>query len=245
MTRILIVGANSAIAQATARLWATTGARMIIVARDLAHLDSLAADLKVRGATDIHTIALDINERERHDIVLRQAFTALDGIDVALIAHGSLPDQRECERSIELAVREFDINGTRTIELMARLANLFEHQGSGMLAVISSVAGDRGRAGNAIYGAAKSAVTTYASALRQRLRRANVHVLTIKPGFVDTPMTERFAKGMLWAKPAGIASGIVRAVACKRNVVYLPWFWRPVMAVIRLLPESLFSRLGL
>lgn len=241
--RVVIVGAGSAIAKATARLWAAKGARLFLIARNPRALGRLSDDLKARGAAAVETSVLDVNDSAAHEATLSRAFSAFEGIDVALIAHGTLPDQDECERSIEFAMREFDTNGTRTIELMSRFADLLEKQHAGTLAVISSVAGDRGRASNAVYGAAKSAVTAYASALRQRLRRSDVHVLTIKPGFVDTPMTDRFAKGVLWAKPDHVAAGIVRAVASRRDVVYLPWFWRPVMLMIRLLPEFVFKRL--
>jgi hypothetical protein len=111
--------------------------------------------------------------------------------------------------------------------------------------VISSVAGDRGRSSNYVYGSAKAMVTTFMSGLRQRLYPCGVDVITIKPGFVDTPMTADFVKGMLWAKPATIAAGIVQAIARRSSVVYLPSFWRPVMLAVRLVPERIFRRLSL
>ena len=125
------------------------------------------------------------------------------------------------------------------------LARLLEAQAGGTLAVISSVAGDRGRAGNYVYGSAKAAVSAYASGLRQRFRGGAVNVLTIKPGFVDTPMTRDFRKGPLWAAPERVAHGIVRAIDRRRSVAYLPWFWWPVMRVITHLPEFVFRRIGL
>ena len=244
MRKILIIGATSAIAEACARRWAAQGDALYLVGRNPGRLASIADDLKVRGAPDVGTGLLDVNEFDQHETVLDAARSALGGIDVVLLAHGTLPDQDACTHDLELSLAEFAGNGTSTIALMHRLANLLDSQGEGCLAVVSSVAGDRGRASNAIYGAAKSAVSAYASALRQRLGQRGVNVLTIKPGFVDTPMTARFAnKGALWARPDTIAAGIVRAVERNRSVVYLPWFWWPVMTAIKALPEFLFKRM--
>jgi decaprenylphospho-beta-D-erythro-pentofuranosid-2-ulose 2-reductase len=164
---------------------------------------------------------------------------------VALIAHGTLPDQSACESSVEMALAEFATNGTSTIALLTALAPGMEAQGAGVLAVISSVAGDRGRQSNYLYGAAKAAVSTFASGLRQRLAKAGVSVVTIKPGFVDTPMTRNFRKGALWAKPDAVARGIVRAADRGSSVVYLPWFWSPIMLVIKHIPEFIFKRIKL
>jgi decaprenylphospho-beta-D-erythro-pentofuranosid-2-ulose 2-reductase len=142
-------------------------------------------------------------------------------------------------------VKEFNTNGTSTIALMTVAANRFEAQRHGALAVISSVAGDRGRQSNYLYGSAKAAVSAFASGLRQRLAKVGVAVVTIKPGFVDTPMTKDFPKGPLWAKPEAVARGIMRAIDRRRNVVYLPWFWCLIMLIIRHIPESVFKRIKL
>jgi len=129
--------------------------------------------------------------------------------------------------------------------LLTPIANRFERQGFGCIAVISSVAGDRGRQSNYIYGTAKGALTIFLQGLRNRLHKSGVHVLTIKPGFVDTPMTSEFKKGLLGVGPESIAKGSHRAIARKKNVVYLPWFWRGVMALIKAVPERIFCRLAL
>ncbi len=243
MRKILVIGATSAIAEATARLWAARGDSLHLLARDASRLAAIADDLRVRGAAEVGVGTLDVNDLSGHEQALDAARSQLGGIDIALIAHGTLPDQSDCDRDLSQSMAEFTTNGSSTIALMHRLANLLQSQGSGSLVVISSVAGDRGRASNAIYGAAKAAVSTYASALRQRLGRNGVQVLTVKPGFVDTPMTAHIGgKGALWAKPDRIAAGIVRGVDRDRSVVYLPWFWRPVMTLIRTLPESVFRR---
>lgn len=243
MRKILIIGATSAIAEACARRWAARGDALFLLGRDMQRLHDIAADLRARGAADVAVATLDVNDHAAQEAAIEAARAALAGVDIALIAHGTLPDQESCDHDAGLMLAEFQTNATSTLALMQRLAGLFESQGEGQLAVISSVAGDRGRASNAVYGAAKAAVSTYASALRQRLHRRGITVLTIKPGFVDTPMTARFRKGALWATPERIAHGIVRAIDRGRSVVYLPWFWRPVMTLIRLLPEFIFRRM--
>ncbi len=162
-----------------------------------------------------------------------------------LIAHGTLPDQLACEQSVDVAVAEFNTNATSTISLMTLAANKLEAQHAGALAVISSVAGDRGRQSNYLYGAAKAAVSTFSSGLRQRLAKVGVAVVTIKPGFVDTPMTKDFRKGALWAKPEAVAAGIVHAIDRRSSVVYLPWFWSLIMLIIRHIPEPIFKRIKL
>jgi len=243
--RILIIGATSAIAEAVARLYATRGASLYLLARDRDRGEAIGQDLTVRGAAEAHAGTFDASDLAMHASVLETAWAAFGGFDMVLIAHGTLPDQPRCDADTDCALREFAINGTSTIALVNRIAQKLEAQGTGTLAVISSVAGDRGRASNYLYGSAKAAVSTYLSGLRQRLNARGVNVLTIKPGFVDTPMTAAFKKGALWAKPEQVARGIVRAIDKRRGVVYLPWFWWGIMAVIRGIPELVFRRIKL
>lgn len=245
MLRVLIIGATSAIAEATARCYAQRGARIFLVARDSDRLADIAADLRVRGAHEVDSAQLDVNDLAAHASVLERAHQRLGVIDVALIAHGTLPDQTICNASVQKSLSEFATNGTSTIALLAALASIMEGQKQGVLAVISSVAGDRGRQSNYLYGAAKAAVSTFASGLRQRLAKVGVTVLTVKPGFVDTPMTRDFRKSAMWAKPHDVARGIVRSVDRRASVAYLPWFWSPIMLVIRHIPEPVFKRLKL
>ena len=168
-------------------------------------------------------------------------------VQINTLAAALSPEQVEKRVTfpVETALAEFATNGISTIALMTALAPRMEAQRHGALAVISSVAGDRGRQSNYLYGAAKAAVSTFASGLRQRLAKVGVNVLTIKPGFVDTPMTRNFRKGVLWAKPEAIARGIVRAADRGRSVVYLPGFWLPIMLIIRHIPEFIFKRIKL
>lgn len=245
MRRMLIVGATSALAEATARLFAEEGERFYLVARKADRLNAIAADLRTRGAAQVETEVMDANTLDAHTALIERAITALGGLDTVLLAHGTLPDQSACEHSVELTLSEIQTNGLSSISLLTHLANYFERQGHGTLAVISSVAGDRGRQSNYVYGTAKGAVSIFLQGLRNRLYRSGVQVLTIKPGFVDTPMTAEFKKGLLWAKPEVVAQGIHKAIHKKSDIVYLPWFWRFIMLIINNIPETIFKRLKL
>lgn len=245
MRKILLIGAGSAIAEAAARIFAERGDALYLVGRKSNVLASMAADLKVRGAHTIGTETLDANDLEAHAGMLARAWKSLGTLDTVLIAHGTLSDQRACENSVALTLQELTTNAVSVVSLLTLIANQFEAQRAGTIAVISSVAGDRGRGSNYVYGSAKALVTAFLSGLRQRLSKSGVAVITIKPGFVDTPMTAAFPKGFLWAKPQTVAAGIVRAIDRGATSVYLPGFWRPIMWVIRTIPEGIFRKLRL
>lgn len=240
-----MIGATSAIAEHCARRWAARGDALYLVARNDGRLKTMTADLKVRGAAQVHGQCMDLNDLESHAAILDAAQAAMGGIDTVLIAHGTLSDQKSCEQSVVETLAEVKNNALSAISLLTIIANRLESQQAGTIAVISSVAGDRGRASNYVYGSAKAMVTAFASGLRQRLHQSNVAVVTIKPGFVDTPMTASFKKGLLWAKPAAVAAAIVRAIDQRKDEVYVPAFWWAVMLVIKLLPTRLFKSLPL
>jgi decaprenylphospho-beta-D-erythro-pentofuranosid-2-ulose 2-reductase len=240
--RLLIIGATSAIATAVARRYAARSARIGLIGRRADALEALAADLRVRGAAEADTWVLDANDIAQHAACLDAAWQRFDGFDHVLVAHGVLPDQAECQASVEAALASFDTNARSVLALLTDLANRFERQGSGAIGVISSPAGDRGRASNYVYGAAKAAVTNLASGLRHRLAAKGVRVLTILPGFVDTPMTAAFPKGPLWAAPDKVAADIDRALAHGFGAVYTPRFWRWIMLLIRHVPERMFVK---
>lgn len=244
MKNILIIGATSTIAQHCARLWAARGDNLFLVARDASQLEIIAADLRLRGAKEVRTHVLDANDLDQHLSMLDAADIANTSINTVLIAHGTLSDQAACEKDVALTLKEIKTNALSTISLLTHIANRFEIRRSGTIAVISSVAGDRGRASNYVYGSAKAMVTAFASGLRQRLYKSNVSVVTIKPGFVDTPMTASFAKGVLWTQPALIATGIVKAIDNSKDEVYLPGYWRLIMMIIRGLPTSMFKKMS-
>lgn len=246
MRKILIIGATSAIAQATAKLFAEQQDALFLIGRNTVQLQTITADLKVRGATQVNYYTADLNEFTQHRTLLEQAEKTLEGLDIVLIAHGALGDQKACERDFAVTEQLLHTNFLSVVSLLTLLANRLERQRHGCIAVITSVAGDRGRQSNYVYGAAKGAVSLFLQGLRNRLHPANVCVLNIKPGFVDTPMTAAFAKkGFLWAQPETIAQGIYQAIEKRKNTVYLPCFWRAIMWVLRHVPEGVFKRLKL
>ena len=198
---ILLIGASSAIATAVARRYAAHQSGLFLIARDGSRLATQKEDLKIRGAARVGTHELDLLINEEHEAAINAAikFFHEDDIDLVLICHGSLPDQEAAEQDFDLARREIDINGLSIISLLTRLTPYLKEQGRGMLAVVTSVAGDRGRQPNFVYGAAKALVSTYLQGLRGKLLPYGVDVLDIRPGLVDSPMTQQFDKGLLWS----------------------------------------------
>lgn len=244
MKKVLIIGATSAIAMASARLFAEQKAEFFLVARNQDKLAQNANDLIARGANAAHTYQLDLNHFDSHPAMLEKCFNALGSVDVALIAHGTLPDQTICEQDVQTTLQEFSSNGLSIIALLTLLSNRLQTQGSGTLAVISSVAGDRGRPSNYLYGCAKAAINTFCEGLRGRLFKSNVHVLLIKPGFVDTPMTKDLPlPSLLVVKPEVVAKDIYKAIDRKKNTIYTPAFWILIMLVIKSIPTAVFKQI--
>ncbi len=245
MNRILVIGATSAIAQEAVRLFAQDGRALFLVGRTPEKLAVVADDLRVRGAERVSTFELDVNDVERHANMLEEAEAFLGGLDGVLIAHGSLPDQQACEAHTEAALEALRTNCISVVALLTPLANLFEAQGHGCIAVISSVAGDRGRQSNYVYGSAKAAVSTFLQGLRNRLSGSGVSVVTIKPGLVDTPMTAALRKNALYTTPERVGRRIYSAMIEGEDVVFVPGFWRWVMLGIRSVPEGVFKKMSL
>lgn len=245
MKRILIIGATSAIAAECARLWAAKGAAFMLAGRNADKLAAVADDLRVRGAAQLHTFQLDADDVSRHAALLA-ATQQLGDIDIALIAHGVLPDQAACEADPALVVAQFTTNATSQLALLTALATVFEKQQHGALAVITSVAGDRGRPTNYAYGSAKAAVSAFCEGLRARLFKSHVSVTDIRPGFIATPMTAHLQlPSALVAQPADIAPRIVAAIERGTDVVYTPAFWWLILFVVRYLPGFIFKRMKL
>jgi short-subunit dehydrogenase len=229
-------------AEAAARCYARRGDTLYLAARDLTRLGAIADDLRVRGAAAVHVAEFRAEDRHGHEPLVDAVWRELGRVDVALVAHGVLPDQAACDANPQVAISTFETNAISVASIVGWLANRFEAQGSGTLGVVSSVAGDRGRKSNYVYGAAKGFVSVYADGLRHRLHGRNIRVTLIKPGFVDTPMTAHFPKGLLWISADEAGRLIVRALDRGAATVFVPWFWRYIMWVVRSLPERVFLR---
>ena len=248
LKRVIIFGATSAIAEHTARQLVAQGASLYCIGRNQQKLDAIIEDLRVRAGDNqqIDRAVADLTDSSQHQALIEAAEAYLGAVDGVLVAHGTLPDQGACQADVARMREEVETNALSVMSLLTLLANRFEKQRRGVIAVISSVAGDRGRQSNYVYGAAKGMVSIFAQGLRNRLAKSNVDVVSIKPGFVDTPMTAEFDKsGPLWAKPDRVAAGIIKAMQKGRGDVYLPWFWWGIMQIIKHIPEAIFKRLSL
>ncbi len=243
--RVLVLGATSAIAHAVCRRWAVGGDSFVLVARDAAKLSIVADDLRVLGAGELKTIAADLDRVEGHPLLIEHAAEFLGEIDFVLLAWGVLGDAVACRDDPRAVTSLLHTDLVAPASILTLIARRLERLGRGTIVVIGSVAGDRGRQSHYTYGSAKGGLALLLQGLRNRLHAAGVRVVTIKPGFVDTPMTAELPKNALFASPARIAAGIDRALRRGRDIAYVPWFWRPIMLVIRLLPEPLFKRLSL
>lgn len=242
---IAVFGATSAVAQALAKLHANAGDAILLVARNSNHLESIANDLKVRGADRVDYISADLAESNLHQDLLNNMASIDNDISKYYFFYGILPDQKQCELSWEHTLDALNTNFISKASLLTLLANKIEQEQNRSLVVVSSVAGDRGRQSNYVYGTSKGALSIFLQGLRNRLHKANCPVITVKPGFIDTPMTENFDKNFLWASPEKVANDIYRAAAKGKDVVYTPWFWRYIMLIIKTIPERIFKKLSL
>ena len=238
--RVAIFGATSAIAAEIARVYAARGARLFLAGRDPGKLRAL---VEARGDAVAGALEVDLTAPGAAGDAVAAALSALGGgLDVAVIAHGLLGDQLASERDLAEASRIVDVNFMSVVALLVPLANQLEADGAGHIAVLSSVAGERGRPRNYTYGASKAALNVYLQGVRTRLWPRGVGVHTLKLGPVDTPMTVSHEKTRLFARADQVAGDIVAAIDAGRAEAYVPWFWRPIMAVVRRLPERLLQR---
>jgi short-subunit dehydrogenase len=245
LRKVAVFGATSAMAQATARILAARGAELFLVGRDPRKLAAVVDDLRARGAGVVESAEADLDEVRGHAALLARADAALGGLDTVLVAQGVLADSDACEEDPAKAEGLLVTNFVGPALLCDLAARHLARRGAGTVVGISSVAGDRGRQSNYAYGAAKGGLALFLQGLRNRMFRRGVHVVTVKPGFVDTPMTASYPKNRLFVPPATVARAIVRAVERRRDVVYVPSFWRLIMLVVRSIPERIFKRLSM
>ncbi len=242
--RIVIIGASSAIAEHCARLWVRAAVELILVGRDLVRVSRVAADLRVRSPHST-IIAQEVSFSDPEAIArLATTLTEERPVDVVLIAHGSLPSQTVCEHNLSMARDVLEANGVSPVLFAEAFAGAMEARGKGTLAVIGSVAGDRGRKTNYVYGAAKGLVERYLEGMQHRLAKSPVKVVLIKPGPTATPMTSHLPQRGL-AAVEDVARRIVEAIARGEPVVYAPARWRLIMMVIRHLPRAMFNKLDI
>jgi short-subunit dehydrogenase len=243
--RILVLGATSGIAEACIHLWANRGDHLFLVARNAGRLAAVAADARTRGAGFVDTAVADLDRTENHPDLLAHAVNSLGGLDVAFLALGVLGDQSKAERGFRDAAQIIHTNYTAPAGLLTWLANYCAQRHSGAIAVLSSVAGERGRKSNYVYGSSKAGLTAFVDGLRNRIDREGVSVMTIKPGPVKTSMTEGMKGHERFADVDEVAATIVKAIDRGQDIVYVPGKWRLIMSVIRAIPERLFKKLNL
>jgi decaprenylphospho-beta-D-erythro-pentofuranosid-2-ulose 2-reductase len=240
---VLLIGGTSGIGRALARELASRGAALHLAARNGAELGRVGEDLKVRYQVPVSWSLFEAADSASHPAFLAGAVRALRTLDMVVIAVGDVGDQAEAERDADQARRIIESNYTGVVSVLTPIANYLEGQGHGTIVVLASVAGDRGRRANYVYGSAKGGLDRFLQGLRVRLGSAHVRVLTVKPGLVDTRMTFGRAALPLLASPTRAAHAIVRGIEGKANVIYVPWFWWWVMLGVRAMPEPLFRRL--
>jgi short-subunit dehydrogenase len=243
----VIVGATSEIVRAVALELARTGGRFVLAGRDVEELAIVADDLRLRTAATVSIIPLDVTAYDTHGGFLDACLAALGAIEGIVIGQGCMADQQLAASDWFATQQMIEVNFASAVSLLNLFADHLANQGHGYICGISSVAGDRGRQSNYIYGSTKAAFSTYLAGLRNKLYHDGVVVITVKPGFVDTSMTWGLlsAGSPLVATPDRVAQDVARAIQRRKNTIYTPWFWSFIMLTIRLLPEAIFKRLSL
>ncbi len=246
----VIFGATSAVGQALSKIHAEQGGALILVGRDESKLDVTAADLRTRGASQVDCLVADLDDFDKHQSLLQEIENKADDIAKYYFFYGTLPDQKACEASWQESHKALTTNFLSAASLLTLIANKVEteskNKGDRGIIVVTSVAGDRGRQSNYIYGAAKGGLTLFLQGLRNRLHKSGCSVTTVKPGFIDTPMTSDIEKGgPLWATPEKVAVDIYKAAQKGKNEIYTPNFWMPIMLIIKNIPETIFKKLSL
>jgi decaprenylphospho-beta-D-erythro-pentofuranosid-2-ulose 2-reductase len=240
---ILVAGATSEMVLETLRIWASRNFHFHLLGRDKACMEDLSADLLARGAGRVTISVFDITDHSSHENVLQNAWAEHGGFDIVLMACGVLGIQANYQAAPQTAKSCFDVNLAGPSGFLLHVANQIRGRKGACIAIIGSVAGDRGRAGNFVYGAAKAGIEAFASGLRAWLHADGVQVCLIKPGMVATRMTASLPQGILFSSATTVGRLISKAVDRRLSVVYIPSWWQLVMIVIALLPGSIFNRL--
>ena len=242
---VLLLGATSPIAEAIGHRYASEGYDIYAAARDAEEAEAVASDIALRHDVESAGGHFDALEFDRHDDFVDEVESAVGPVDVAVVAFGVMPDQKESQEDFELARRTIDVNYTGAASMCEALARRMIDRETGAIVGISSVAGDRGRQSNYFYGSAKGAFRLYLQGLRNRCFEHDVQVLCVKPGFVDTPMTFGMETAIPIASPEDVADSVVRAQQKGKDTMYVPWFWAWIMLIIKSIPEAIFKRLSL
>lgn len=243
--RVVIVGATSAIAQAWARSLDNSRTKYLLIARNEEHVKTVAADLLARGALGADIMVVDVRARDSHAEMVRVAQNVLISPTIVMIAHGVLPDQAELDTDVDATLDSFLTNAVSVISITQRFTLFMAEHGGGSIVVLSSVAGERSRKSIYAYGAAKSAISHFCAGLGARWEDKGVHVLVVKPGPVDTPMIAHRPRSFTTTTAAYVAKRINAAIKSKTTTIYVPWFWRYIMATIRVVPQKIFRKINI
>jgi short-subunit dehydrogenase len=242
---VVIIGATSSLARSLAHQLARRGTNLYLAARDEAELERIAQDLKIRYQVAVGWSRFEALEFDAHGDICDRILAAASPLAGVIICMGELGHQPTAQTDIDRALAIIQSNYTGAVSILTPLANALEKQGSGWIVGIGSVAGDRGRQSNYVYGSAKGAFALFLQGLRSRLSKRGVHVMTVKPGFMDTKMTFGLPGLFLVADPDDVARDILTALKKRKNTVYLPWFWWGIMTIIRAIPEPIFKKMKL
>lgn len=245
MGKVVVLGATSGIALEVERHLAYRGCEMLLIARSSQRLATLQTDLLARGAKQVLICDADLSSIQHHAGIVDFVRCSFPGFDTVFLAYGSMHDQKDSEASVDILLDELNVNFVSACAILTLFAAELEYRRTGCIAAITSVAGDRGRRSNYIYGAAKGALSLFLQGLRSRLHPAGVKVITIKPGPVQTPMTDHLPSAGRFAAPEAVARDIVCALEGRSpDVLYTPKIWRYVMTAVEHIPETIFKRLS-
>lgn len=245
MKNVLVLGATSGIAQAIVKQLAESNTNLIIAGRNKDELDKLAGDLRVRYQAKVYSEVFEATSYDTHEAFFNKCVNHVDELDGVILCYGYMGQQEQAQSDVVMTKEIIDVNYTSCVSILHIAANYLEKKKQGFICAISSVAGDRGRQSNYMYGSAKGALALFLQGLRNRLAKSGISVTTVKPGFVDTRMTYGQEGLFLVAKPEKVAGDIINAIRKKKAVLYTPFFWRWIMLIIKSIPESIFKRLSL